>query len=146
MNYWKYIVMSLLGGIMLFHIIALWYISGKNYELTSKDYYQKDLAFDQTAEKLRAGKAFQWSCRLSEDGQWLEIHIKNDEGTKVSLADPIVYLYKPDNASLDMNLPLELHEQMYRAPAQGLVTGAWRVTVSAETEGQPIAWKGFLAL
>lgn len=145
-NYWKYIIMSLLGGIALFHLGALWYIWGNQYELTSKDYYAKTLRHQDMIERLREGKAFLWRYDVAEDGQSLVVDVRNPNGEGVALQEVKATLYRPDSAGLDQEITLAQGEAgVYTAPIDALKPGAWKLTVLANLDGddptRELAWQ-----
>ena len=143
MNYWKYIIIGLLGFVALFHAAVIWYIRGENYELTSPDYYDRELRYQERIDKLRAGKAYAWSCRLSEDQRWLELQVVDPNGAAVVLSDISVTLYRPNDAGLDRQLLMEPGGSSgYRAPLAELEPGLWKVTVDATNDrGTALAYQ-----
>lgn len=145
-NYWKYIVIALLGGIALFHLTALWFIRGQNYELTSPDYYAQELKHQEMIDKLREGKSFVWECDVAEDGQSLVLDVKDLNGQDVALHEVKATLYRPDSAGLDQELLLAANEPgRYTAPINALKPGPWKVTVMANHQANDgmteVAWQ-----
>ena len=130
MNYWKYIVMSLLGLIMLFHIGAVWHIRGNHYELTSPDYYARELDHESMLAKLRAGSGWQWQVNLKSGTRELLISVTNAEGIAVPLSHAQATLYRPNHADLDQAVEL-VGQQDNRMIARldRLDQGRWDLTV-----------------
>ena len=145
-NYWKYIVISLLGGIAIFHLTAIWYIRGKNYELTSSDYYAREIQYQGMIDRLREGRSFLWECDVSEDGQSLILDVRDLNGGDVDLQDVTATLYRPDSSGLDQELSLAVNEKgAYVAPISSLKPGPWKLTVLASLDGEntptALAWE-----
>jgi nitrogen fixation protein FixH len=146
-QYWKYIVIGLLSLIAVFHISAIVYISGNRYELTSKDYYDREITYQQTIEKLRAGKAYQWNHRFDAESGQLELEVLDAAGNPVALTEPVMWLYRPNQANADREFrPKRGEDGIYRIAVASLATGLWKLTVEANHDQQPLAWRTRLVL
>lgn len=144
MNY-KYLVITLLAGVAIFHIGAVVVIGDQNYQLTSKDYYGQEVAFDDLQKQLAAGRAFVWQDRTSRSQ--VEILVHDVNGQALDLQQVKVQLYKPNDASQDLVVTLEKHgEGIYSAPAAALSKGPWKLTLHADHQGTPVAWQTRIAL
>ncbi|MDJ0835139.1 MAG: FixH family protein [Acidobacteriota bacterium] len=138
-NYWKYIVISMLAGVAVFHIGAVMYIWGENYELTSPDYYEQESAYMDLVPKLKAGAVYQWQANFSRDG--VSLKVTDAAGAVPALENLTLALYKPDKAGLDRTLTLTPDGSgAWRAEA-GLVTGLWRYTITANLGETELAYK-----
>lgn len=102
MNYWKYIVMSLLGACMVFHLTAIYYISGRNFELTSSDYYAQEQVYQQTLERLRVGR--DWTLQHRFDGpQRFQVALQGPHG-HAPIQNVTISLKRPNGAAADLTL------------------------------------------
>lgn len=117
-------------GIALFYTIfaavlftALFKSFGIDHSLVQKDYYQKDLAYENHMEKSR--NALQNSIvELRKDGktQNLEVIFKHSE----DLAGEI-HFYRPSNQNLDFKVPI--HQFKNTFPLSDLEPGKWIVKI-----------------
>ena len=142
-NYWKYIVISLLASLVTFHVLAIWHIRGESYQLTSKDYYARELTYEQTLQALRRGQAYKWDMDL-KDGFHLTITDVN--GAPLSLEEVDVHLYRPDKAELDQLFQPEWNQEGYKHQIDPLKKGKWSVTIKAQKDGETIAWRTKLVI
>ncbi len=139
-NAWKYIVISLLASVAIFHVGAIVVIGDRDYQLTSTDYYEREIAYQDTLEALRRGKAMIW--RTAEQNNRLEIKVTNLNGQPLTLAQPSVRLYKPNDADQDRSQALATDEPgTYGLDLTNLKPGPWQLTVEGLHEGQKMAWQ-----
>lgn len=140
MNYWKYIVIALLSSVAVFHVGAIFYIGDRDYQLTSTDYYDREIAYQSTLEAMRAGKAYIWTTE--ERGDELLINVRDANQQALQLETPSVHLYKPSDNRQDQDQVLAMTEPgCYRLKIAQLKPGPWNLTLTAKAAGQPIAWQ-----
>lgn len=132
-NYWKYIVISLLAGVVVFHLTAVSFIWRENYELTSPDYYNQELGQDAHQAAIRAGNAFTWETQVQRDR--VTVAARDLNGALVDLSDVTVHFYKPDQADQDQLVALNAGNNAWTAALNDIPSGKWRITVNA-THGQ----------
>lgn len=95
------------------------------WELVTEDYYEKDLAFDQKAEKMRNGNVFSRNLSITPIGmQELEIRYKgfpaNVEGA--------IHFFRPSNAALDFQVPIQFAADFKQVVKSAkLKSGKWNV-------------------
>lgn len=142
MTYWKYIIISLLGGMMLFHFAALFYIRHQRYELTSPDYYQREMNHESTLNALRRGQTLTWDLRVETHGNKITLQIHDTEGKPVH-ADPVtIHMYRPHRSAEDQTvLALPNSEGGYSSAITPLQAGRWNFSVTANLEGTLYAFQ-----
>ncbi len=136
MNYWKYIVMSLLGACMVFHFSAIYYISGRNFELTSSDYYAQEQVYQQTLERLRMGR--DWTLQHRFDGpQRFQIALEGPQG-HAPVQHVTVSLMRPNGSAADVTLTATALDNGWWSAdlAAPLPRGNWRLFVDVATEDE----------
>lgn len=143
-NYWKYIIMTLLGLVATFHIGAVIYIIDEDYELTSKDYYEQELDHEGMIERVRAGKSYKWDLRLTTEG--LQLKVADAAGQSVALEDVTLHLYKPNESESDKKLRLKPNADGNYVTPTSLAKGLWHARVEAKSGGNAVAYRTSLAL
>ena len=141
---WKYLVIGLCAFIMIFHISALIYIRGNDYELTSKDYYAQELRYQHQMDRLQAGSEFDWDCRF-EDNRFV-VRVRSDQHG-VALEDVRLQLYRPHDAKQDQTLGLtEVEPGVYEQALTTPAPGRWNLTVEGLYKGRAVAWQEKVSL
>lgn len=140
-NYWKYIIISLIATIMIFHFTAIWYIKGRNFELTSKDYYEQEQQIDSNLQALRLGKILQWNCFV-EDRNRVVVEVVGLDGKPSQLKEVNAKLYRPNNASGDVELALgQQAPGRYVAEVADLDQGRWDLRVQGKKGEDTVAFE-----
>ena len=144
-NYWKYIIISMLAGIAVFHISAMVYIWDENYELTSPDYYAEEGTYMDLMAMIKDGAMYRWQLNLTRDD--IQLKVTDAAGATLELNTVTLTLYKPDKAGLDKTLILTPNGQggWYVAKAD-LATGRWRATVTASHDQTRLAYRANTAV
>ncbi|CAM2067242.1 FixH family protein [Sulfidibacter corallicola] len=144
MNYWKYIVMSLLASVAIFHVGAVWYISGREYELTSPDYYQKEQVYEETMRRYRLGREWDWRVSVSEETGF-QLVIRDGDGLPVVAESVKAHLMRPNQASADLALELgRTGEGVYHAPVADLPAGRWNLEIEVASGADVAAYRSHL--
>jgi hypothetical protein len=106
-------------------------------DLVSEDYYQREIDHQQHIDRrartqaLPAGVA--WS--FSHEGDDLVLRFPQDHFT--DSPEGQVYLYRPDNATLDRDYPIALDAYgQQRIPLAELAFGRWHVRIEWHADGQ----------
>lgn len=142
MKYWKYIILGLLVSIMLFHFGALYYIRNQNYELTSPDYYQKEIEHESLIEAMRQGHAFKWDLSYSDDNTFVFLKVTDANGEVAALEELSIQYDRPNNASFDQHIHLVKQESSHWAgQIEPLAAGRWNCLVTGRYQGRDIAWQ-----
>ena len=132
--------MSLLAGVAVFHIGAVVYIWGEDYQLTSEDYYEEEQTYSDMVQRLRRGSAY--TCDLQLNTRSLRLAVRDVTDGRPELSDVIVKLYKPDDADADQELVLKRDENgVWFADLDGLRPGLWQYTVEATLGDEKLAWR-----
>ena len=140
-NYWKYIIISLIATLMVFHFSAIWYISGRNYQLTSPDYYEQEQSIDANKQAIRLGKVLQWNCRV-EGRNRVVVEVSGLDGKPSALDEVSVELYRPNNADGDIMLALgQQAPGRYTAETQELAEGRWDLKVKGKQGDDTVAYQ-----
>lgn len=140
-NRWKYIVIAMLSLVVIFHIGVVIYIADEDFELTSKDYYDRTLTYQETIEAARLAKSLKWEYRISESGRTLLLAVRTPDAEPARLEAATLTLYRPDNSDLDHHSNLEVDGEGFRATIPQLAKGRWRLTVNGQWQGKPVHYE-----
>jgi len=106
-------------------------------DLVSKDYYQKEIAYQQhmnTVAQTKENNAEIQVTLAEAAGQLVIAFPAFYEGQKVA---GTVQFFRPSNAKLDFELPLNLNDARQQfIPVEKLEKGRWKVQVSSEANGK----------
>jgi len=141
---WKWIVVVLLGFVVVFHLVIVMYVSSQRYELTSPDYYRREIEYQQIIDKKEAAGDFEWNWQLT--GRQAELSVIGQSG-RIELAQPVAQLYKPDQSRLDRQVAVTtMQPGQYRIDFTGLPAGLWHVTIEAQVAGRAMIFERSVSL
>lgn len=110
-----------------------------DHDLVTKQYYQKELEFQDDINKINNSKA------LDKDVTWYKtqdgILIVFPETLKVKDITGNVFLYRPSNKKLDFEMPISLSTHRLLIPKQRLLDGRWNITIDWSHQGNAYLFK-----
>lgn len=110
-NYWKYIIFTLVAFVVIFHIGAIIYIQqGPNFELTSRDYYERGQSYESEIQAVQRGRTLNWQLDFNKDGQVIAELSPLPTGTEVEIEQIqmiTLELQRPNRSEWDRMLTLE---------------------------------------
>lgn len=107
--------------------------TGYDNSLVEDNYYEKDLAYQSTYEKMQNSLALSEPLQIKYAQHKSEIELSFPSGTAVR---GVVKLYRPDNQLLDKSYSVQTdREGKMLIPTQGIMSGVWKVKVEWEAEG-----------
>lgn len=141
-NWGTGIVLAFIGFISFIMYLVITMSTSKKYEydLVTKDYYKKELEFQEKMERLKNAK------NLEED---IKV-VKVPEGLKISFPKGLVFkkikgkvfLYRPSNKQLDFEMPIRLSDSSYLLmPDKRLLDGRWNIIVNWSYQKQKYLFK-----
>lgn len=130
---------GLLIIIVLFMSGMLYLVSlclNENFDLVTKDYYEKELAYQSQIDRFKNTSALSTPVRIQYDKSASSIQIELPEEFKDISLPLNIHLYKPDNARLDKSLVLQAQQSHTTIPAETLSNGLWRVQITWSNDGK----------
>ncbi len=122
-----FIFISLFMASMLY-LVSLCF--KQNFDLVSKDYYEKEIAYQDQIEKNKNTASLQSASVVEFNKSSTAIDILLPQEFKEKEVKLDVYLYKPDDASLDRKISLTSSQGQASIDAQTLKPGLWRVQMN----------------
>lgn len=128
---WPFVFFVVLIAVHLVFVVRMYRVDSSSVEA---DAYARSMAYDEDLAALDRFEALGLVLRC-EPGANGELSLAL-EGDAATISDATLAFYRPDSASLDQTLRWDdpsrpLHLALPR-------TGAWRVTLTATVEGEPI--------
>lgn len=131
--------MLLFMSFIMYMVIAMTTNKDYSHDLVTKEYYQKELAYQEEidaednlkllSEKISGQRVPEgWLLQFPE-----ELADKKMTGT--------VFLYRPSSEQLDFDFPLVLSGVNLLIPDKRLLDGRWNITIAWEFEGKPFLYK-----
>lgn len=110
-----------------------------DHDLVTEEYYKKELLFQQEIDAETRGNALaeNISDRRIKNG-WL---IEFPEDLKLSEISGILSFYRPSNAKLDFDIPLNLETNRIEVPDENLIPGRWNIYIHWEYQGESYLYK-----
>ncbi|WP_081210999.1 FixH family protein [Salegentibacter sediminis] len=110
-----------------------------DHDLVTEEYYKKELLFQQEIDAETRGNALaeNISDRRIMNG-WL---IEFPEDLKLSEISGSLSFYRPSNAKLDFDIPLNLESNRIEITDKNLIPGRWNIYIHWEYQGETYLYK-----
>jgi hypothetical protein len=118
----------------LLYLVSLCF--NTEFDLVSKDYYEKEIAYQEQIERHKNTSALSADVKfaLDKSAELLNIELpKEYESESVPL---LLYLYKPDDAGLDRKFQLTAEHAQASFQTADLKQGLWHIQLSWEKDGK----------
>lgn len=133
------IAIALFIGFILFFVIKMSTNKKYDHDLVSASYYKNELAYQEEIDKEK---------NLLELEKAIEV-INKKEGLSIVFPNQFLpnkikgkmFLYRPSNKKLDVEIPLSITSNVLFLPRESLVDGRWNITIDFEYEGTPYLYK-----
>lgn len=125
-------IITFIGFIMVM-VITMVTDAKYNHDLVTERYYQKELAYQQNINAITNIKKLKKNIKIKKVNKGLRIFFpenfipKNIKGK--------VFLYRPSNKELDMEIPLSLTDHSLLVPDFNLLGGRWNISIDFTYKG-----------
>ncbi len=128
-NWGTGIVLAFIGfiGFILFFVIRMSMDDKANHDLVTKDYYKKELQFQQEIDAEKEANAMPVKLQIQKTDKGVLIVFPKDLAPAEIKGN--VSLYRPSNKHLDFNLPISLSNTHLLIPDKRLLDGRWDIKV-----------------
>jgi nitrogen fixation protein FixH len=134
MNWGIKIILAFVAFV-LFLGILIYRVYQSDMNLVSTDYYKQELAFQQQIEKLENERALVTSASIEHDPELQRLIIRFPADAEITTAELV--LYRPSDASLDLNLHLKLDPDNTQAVSTtDLTRGLWQLKLEWQDRSQ----------
>jgi len=133
---WGVGVFTLYGGFFLFMAILVFIAVLQNFDLVEKDYYAKELTYQEQIDRMVRTDALEEKPSIKLDSRAGQIILKFPESLPIDDVSGRITLFRPSNANYDRIIKVNLDdtgEQLIST--EKLIKGLWRAQVRFMMDG-----------
>ncbi len=113
--------------------IVTFCVMQKDITLVSKDYYKKEIAYQEEIDKVANTAKLSAPILVSNTAGVLNI----DFPKELKLSEGEIHFYRPSNANLDFKVPFSLKDStLVQIPTQKLAKGQWVLKMEWQKAGE----------
>ncbi len=136
---YKVLIFGLLSVAVIANLVAIFVSTQLDIDLTSADYYEREINYEETLEARRRGQGFQWT--IDHENNIMSVHLKAHTNSPMPVAMH-AYLYRPQTAASDFEIELKAQESgLFNASMPLLDPGKWRLTLRGDTPSGAIEYQ-----
>jgi len=120
-------------GFILFFVIKMSVNSKYDHDLVATDYYKKELVFQEEIDKEQNLKLLSGPIEIEQKNEGIEIVFPLDLNPKNIQGK--MFLYRPSNKKLDIEIPLSISSNILFLPKKDLVDGRWNIIIDFTHQG-----------
>ena len=110
-----------------------------DHDLVVEDYYQQELKFQENIDKEARAKALTHNISWEKTNEGIMINFPKDlEFNKI---EGKVFLYRPSNKQLDIEIPISLSNHNLLIPDKRLLGGRWNIIIDWRYNHKPFYFK-----
>ena len=126
----------LYGTFVLFILAFVIFASTQNFDLVEKDYYAKELAYQDQIERIARTKALLEKPKVEYHAEDKTIVLHFPESFTPDNITGTLHLFRPSNARWDKTIPISLdNEGQQVIPAEWLIKGKWTIKLNWSDTG-----------
>jgi len=120
-------------GFILFFVIKMSVNSKYDHDLVATEYYKNELVFQEEIDKEQNLKLLSEPIQIEQKAEGisivfpLELKPKDIQGK--------VFLYRPSNKKMDIEIPLSISSNILFLPKKDLVGGRWDIIIDFTHQG-----------
>ena len=118
---------------ILFFVIKMSFNSKYDHDLVATEYYKNELAFQEEIDKEENLKLLSKPILIEKKIDGISIVFPSDLKPKDIKGK--VFLYRPSNKKLDIEIPLSISSNILFLPKKDLVGGRWNIIIDFTHQG-----------
>ena len=140
-NWGTGIVIAIVAFISFIMFMVVKMISSKeyNHDFVTEKYYQKELNFQANIDAAQNTKNLKNSVSILKTAKGLVINFPSDFNPEKIKGK--VFLYRPSNKALDVEIPISITNTYLLVPEERLLGGRWNIDVSFTYEKTPYLYQ-----
>ncbi|MGV3503859.1 MAG: FixH family protein [Adhaeribacter sp.] len=136
-SWWPKLIVAAFVGFALFIGNMVRQAMRTDVDLVSKDYYQKEIAYQDHIDQVAATRRLEAQVRIVHAAAAGQLSLDFPAASRPAAGQGQVRFFRPSDAQLDFELPLQLNaEGQQHIPTGRLARGMWRVQVTWSLQGQ----------
>jgi hypothetical protein len=126
-SWWPKLIVAAFTGFALFIGNMVRQAMQTDVDLVSKDYYQKELAYQNHIDQVKATRQLTDQVTITHAAAAEQLSVVFPAGSQVAPVKGQVRFFRPSDARLDFNLPLKLNQQgQQHIRTTALAKGRWQ--------------------
>jgi nitrogen fixation protein FixH len=126
-------------GFILFFVIKMSVNSEYDHDLVATEYYKNELLFQEEIDKENNLKKLITPIVIKQEPAGITIVFPAD--LKPKNIQGKVFLYRPSNEKLDIEIPLSISSNILFLPKKDLVGGRWNIIIDFTHQGTAYLFK-----
>jgi len=118
---------------ILFFVIKMSVNSKYDHDLVATEYYKNELIFQEEIDKEQNLKLLSEPIQIKQKKEGIEIIFPAD--LKPEKIQGVMFLYRPSNKKLDIEIPLSISSNILFLPKKDLVSGRWNIIIDFTYQG-----------
>ncbi|NQY29369.1 MAG: FixH family protein [Flavobacteriaceae bacterium] len=118
---------------ILFFVIKMSINDKYSHDLVAEEYYKKELEFQDEINKEKNLQLLKRPIEVIVKKEGLTIEFPND--LVANDINGTVFLYRPSNKKLDIEIPLSISSNILFLPKKDLVSGRWNIIIDFTHQG-----------
>lgn len=129
-NWGTGIIIAIVSFMCFIMYLVIIMSTNNNYrhDLVTEKYYQKELNFQNEINAEKNAKLLKSKIRIKRITKGLEIEFP--KSFKAKKVKGKVFLYRPSNKQLDIQIPFSTYKTSLIVPKERLVNGRWNIEIS----------------
>jgi len=118
---------------ILFFVIKMSVNSKYDHDLVATEYYKNELVFQQEIDKEQNLKLLSEPIKIEQKVEGISIVFPSELQPKDIQGK--VFLYRPSNEKMDIEIPLSISSNILFLPKKDLVSGRWDIIIDFTHQG-----------
>jgi len=124
---WGYKIAMVYGGFAAFMVfLVVFCVRQSDIHLVSKEYYKEEIAYQHQIDQLQRAQRRKAPLAFGYDPKAQTVQVTIPGASEIS-GD--VWFFRPSDARLDQQFPLQLHQEKQIFPVSSLAKGSWKVKI-----------------
>lgn len=126
--------MSAFIAFIMYMVVTMFTDSNYDHDLVTEDYYRQEMELQDNiyAEENARDSKQELSLQRTEQG----LFILFSNGEQINATEGSIHFYRPSDDRMDFTVPLQKGEKQIFVPAERLVDGQYRLTMSYTHDGK----------
>ena len=127
------IAIALFIGFILYFVIKMSTNDKYDHDLVTQEYYKEELAFQEQIDKEKNLAMLSEPIKVTTKKEGIEVVFPSE--LKPADIEGTLFLYRPSNKKLDLDIPLSLTSNVLFLPKKHLVDGRWNINLAFKHQG-----------